>query len=299
MTRPRPIRPGARYLITRTIRQRQMWLVPSPAVNHIIGYCTAYAAARSGVQVLASVAMSNHVHDIVVDTEGRIPEFTHWRHTYIAKCIKHHFDVDEGLWSTDDTHYLELLDDNAVVDKIAYILANPVAARCVRRSDAWPGLITSVEDLRGGTQTFDRPDFFTARMPATATLTLGRADILPDLTDDALVQLVRENLQCQVRDILLEVKRDGGSFDGRARVLAVVPGSVPSTPRTTSGIRPRFATRNPRLLDAAVQRIRHFWSRYSEILAEHKKKDSDHTAVFPAGSYAVARFFGLPVHSFT
>jgi len=297
VTRPRPIFPGRRYLITRRTRLREMWLVPSDDVNHIVGYCTAIASERTGVQLVAGVAMSNHLHDVVIDHEARIPEFTHWRHTFIAKCIKHRFGVEENLWSTAGTCYTELLDDDAVMDKIGYTLANPVAARLVRRRRDWPGFITSVRDLRGGAYTFERPDFFSSAMPDTATLTLRRPDIFPELTDDELVTRAAQDLRRRELDVRHDAERHGLKFLGPARVRAVVPGTTPKGPAPQSDIRPRFATRNAALLADAIKRIYDFWGEYDQTRAD--RIDSDSTTPFPAGTYAVHRFLGLPVQDFT
>jgi len=281
-----------------------MWLVPSDDVNHIVGYCTAIAAQRTGVQFVAGVAMSNHLHDVVIDHEGRVPEFTHWRHTFIAKCIKHRFGVEENLWSTKGTCYTELLDDDAVMDKIGYTLANPVASRLVRRTRDWPGFITSVRDLRGGAYTFARPAFFSRAMPARATLTLRRPNICPELTDDELVTRAAQDLRRRELDLRHDAKARGLTFLGPARVRAVVPGTPPEGPAPTSDIRPRFASRNPAHRADAAQRLDAFCDRYETIRAarvarKDDKPPSNDDLIFPAGAYAVHRFFGLPVQDFT
>ena len=78
MTLPRPIIPGQTVMVTRRCTQRQFLLRPSPLVNSILGFCLAVAAQRYGVRLHAFCFFSNHVHLVVTDVEGALPEFTRW-----------------------------------------------------------------------------------------------------------------------------------------------------------------------------------------------------------------------------
>ncbi len=59
----------------------------SALVNQVFLYCMACAVECSGVQVVASVALSNHWHAIVTDIEGRLPEFMACLNRLVGKCI--------------------------------------------------------------------------------------------------------------------------------------------------------------------------------------------------------------------
>ena len=45
--------------------------------NSAVGYCLAHAQTKTGVKIHASIAMSNHVHHVVTDPDGRLPEFVY------------------------------------------------------------------------------------------------------------------------------------------------------------------------------------------------------------------------------
>ena len=63
--------------------------------------------------------------------------------------------------------------EQAVLEKVAYCIANPVAAGLVRRADQWPGVTTTPEQLGRASWTAKRPDFYIrAGQPAMA----GRGD---------------------------------------------------------------------------------------------------------------------------
>jgi putative transposase len=75
VTAPRQIVPGRYWMVTRRCTQRQFLLRPSSITNAYFEYCLALAAKRSGVQVIAYLAMSNHYHAVVFDPLGQLPVF--------------------------------------------------------------------------------------------------------------------------------------------------------------------------------------------------------------------------------
>ncbi len=57
------------YMVNRRCAQRQFLLGPSALVNQVFLYCLACAIECSGVQVVASVCLSNHWRAIVQDVD--------------------------------------------------------------------------------------------------------------------------------------------------------------------------------------------------------------------------------------
>ena len=62
MSSPRPIIPGATYMVTRRTTQRLFLLAPSPWLEQLFLYCLAVATEHTGVVVHALTVMSNHYH---------------------------------------------------------------------------------------------------------------------------------------------------------------------------------------------------------------------------------------------
>jgi REP element-mobilizing transposase RayT len=140
MTEPRRIVPGATYLITRRCNQRTFRLRPSPLTTHILSYCLALALEKTGVQLHAACFMSNHHHLVVSDPNGVLPDFIRELHRSTAKAMNTSQGQWENLWSAESCSVVRLVDDHDVVDKMAYVAANPVAAGLVAKPEEWPGL---------------------------------------------------------------------------------------------------------------------------------------------------------------
>src|SRR5690606_14798724 len=100
----------------------------------------------------------------------------------------------------------------AIVEKIAYVMANPVAAGLVRRAALWPGVTTLPEQLGKASWTAQRPDFyFNAEnpvWPAQATLQLAPPPIDSMSLEDT-VQAVRDELVTLEEQAHTEVRRKG------------------------------------------------------------------------------------------
>jgi putative transposase len=92
--------------------------------------------------------LSNHVHLVVTDTRGQLPRFMQYLDSLVARAVNASLGRFERFWANDGSYSaVEPIDPADVVGKIAYVLANPVAAGLVRRAAQWPGLWTAPEQL--------------------------------------------------------------------------------------------------------------------------------------------------------
>src|SRR5215213_3915482 len=149
MSLPRQIVPGRVYLVTRRCTQRTFLLRPDRATNEAFLYCLGFAAQSAQVEVVAFVAMSNHWHGVVVDTQGRLPEFLECFHKLLAKHQNALRGRWENLWASEQASAVELVNPEDVLSKMAYTLANPVADHLVARAHHWPGATSLRASLRG------------------------------------------------------------------------------------------------------------------------------------------------------
>jgi putative transposase len=140
MAHPRRVVPGETYLITRRCYQRTFRLRPCAETNRIFLYCLAFAAQRTGVVLHAVCVMSNHHHLVVTDVRGVLPEFLRELHRLTAKAINASQGQWENLWAAEPCNAVRLVTDGDVEDKIAYVVANPVAAGLVAQPEQWPGV---------------------------------------------------------------------------------------------------------------------------------------------------------------
>jgi putative transposase len=175
MTAPRQVLPGTTYLVTRRCSQRQFLLRPSKLTNAIVGYLLAVAARRHGIQLHAFCVMSNHVHLVLSDPEARLPAFAQHLWSLVARSLNSVLGRWESFWAPASYSAVALVGPDDIIDKIAYVLANPVAAGLVRRGKHWPGLWSAPETIGAGQFEFHRPDrFFRPKgvMPEHASLAL-------------------------------------------------------------------------------------------------------------------------------
>ena len=147
MTAPRQILPGVTYLVTRRCFQRQFLLRPSPLVNQVFLFLLAAAAHRFGVQVHAFCVLSNHFHLVVTDPQARLPAFEQYLDSLVARALNASLGRSESFWSPASYSAVALLTPQDVVEKTAYVLANPVAAGLVRHGRDWPGLWSSPDQI--------------------------------------------------------------------------------------------------------------------------------------------------------
>jgi REP element-mobilizing transposase RayT len=108
-------------------------------VNRLFCYVLAVAAERYGLLVHAFCVLSNHYHLVVTDPRARLPEFQRYLDGLVARATNCCLGRWESFWDPDSYSAVRLESATDVLDKIVYVLANPVAAGLVRHGSEWPG----------------------------------------------------------------------------------------------------------------------------------------------------------------
>lgn len=152
MSQPREIVQGGTYLITRRTLRRHLLFRPDTAITQLLVYALAVSTRRFGVQVHALCAMSTHLHLVVTDVRGVLPRFLQFFRRIVALGTKVLRTWEGPVWDHEATSVVRLLTHAAVVEKIAYTLANPVAAGLVRHAREWPGAKVSPSEIGRGEQ---------------------------------------------------------------------------------------------------------------------------------------------------
>jgi len=287
---PRQILPGTTYLVTRRVSQRQFLLLPSAAINQIVLYCVALAAEETGVLVHAVCALSNHIHLVVTDPHARLPHFSYVLFKYVAKCVNAHRGRWENLFAGGvQPSYVRLADEQAMLDKFAYVVANPVEAGLVRSSAHWPG----VNLWRAGTYKVRRPPvFFRNDGTAPASLKLGLAPLpLEGLPRRDILELVGQAVVARETEIRARHKAAKRAYLGVARVVAQKPTDSPFAHAPRRRLSPRVATRDKLRRIEALQRLKDFCDDYK--VARQSWCAGHRHAVFPAGVYKMRLEYGV------
>ncbi|HVI00340.1 MAG TPA: hypothetical protein VM869_16600 [Enhygromyxa sp.] len=292
--RARPIHAGRSYKITRRCVGRVMLLSPGfegKELRDFIGYCLAYAANRYGIQVHASVWMSNHHHTDVTDPHGNLVPFKQLLHSMIARGRNAQLGRFDSFWSGDEACDTRRPTDAQTLRDLVYTLTNPVKAGLVKWSSLWPGFTTA--DWRfGEMRTFKRPDWFfddDGQMPDAVSLTLVRPPIFRELDDDAMYDLLVAQVRAHEIECQREIRGKNRRFMG-LRKLARQPSNVaPKSFEERFTIKPTVAASSKWLVLAQLQRDRE-WER--EYATARALLLAGEPAVFPAGTYWMKRFAG-------
>jgi len=287
MTLPRRILPYTTYLITRRCLGRRYLLRPDPALNALFEYCLAFGARKYGIELHGLCVMSNHYHLVLTDARGVLPDFMAWLNSQLAKRIKRLRRWDEVVWEP-NVHYsaVELVGEAEALDKVAYTLLNPVSAALVRRSEDWPGVVSTLKALRRGVLPVKRPDrWFTAMHPASIDLRLTPppcfSGVAPYL--DALQKLV----ESRCRALHAQRTRDGRRLLGRRRVLKTAVAARPAGRKERFGRSPTFSALTRIAWQRAAARLRAFRAEYRRAYDAWRRGEPD--VKFPVGTWWVVR----------
>jgi putative transposase len=285
VTAPREILPGRTYLVTRRCTQRQFLLKPSPLTNALVRYCLAEAARHTGVLIHAMCFMSNHWHGVVTDPDARLPQFLERFHRLFARAQNAALGRWEALWSSDKPSVVALVSDSDVLEKIAYVIANPTAAGLVRRPSEWPGVISA--DF-GSSTSVERPDHFFdpgGAMPLHSTLTITRPPIYAHLSDEALRSRILDAIEHRVRDAHSTLRRIGRAFLGLSAIQNQSFDAVPHSPEPRRNPNPRIAAQHTPERLRAINQLLDFVRRYRGAWRAWRAGKRD--TIFPAGTYAL------------
>jgi putative transposase len=296
MTAPRQILPGTIYLVTRRCAHRQFLLKPSKSTDEIFLYLLAVAAGRYGVRVHAYCVLSNHYHLVVSDPDARLPAFHQFLDALVARAFNASLGRSEAFWDPNSYSAVTLVSPIDVVDKVAYVLANPVAARLVRSARIWPGLWSAPERIGGDELEVQRPKHFfdpKGSLPEKVTLRLTappgfasaeefRAHLVPALTEREAQAVQRAAAR--------------GGFMGVARVLAQKATGRPARGEARRTLNPRVGSLDKWKRIEALGRLVEFLHSYRSALASRRAGNA--SAIFPCGTYLMRVAHGVPCAGF-
>jgi putative transposase len=197
----------------------------------------------------------------------------------VAKCVNASLGRWENFWASEPVSYVRLLDDEAVIDKLAYLLTNPVKAGLVEDGAEWPGLRLG----RPGSYPVRRPDIFFRKegeMPKSLRRDLAPP---PGLAGRQAQKRIDEAVAEREREVRARIRREGRRFLGVRAVARQNPFDSPHTLEPRRGLSPRIASRNKWLRIETLTRCAEFVRDHAEALA--RWLEGKRTVVFPLGTY--------------
>jgi len=263
-------------------------------VSETFLYVLAVAASRYGILVHAFTVLSNHFHLVVTDPDARLPAFHQFLDALVARATNASLGRWEAFWAPDSYSAVALGSPADVIDKAAYVLANPVAAGLVRSGREWPGLWSAPERIGGDAYEVHRPrNFFDPKgsLPDKVTLQLT---VPPGFaSDDAF----REQLANALAEREAQAVRDhGGGFMGVAKVLAQKPMARPAPGEPRRNLNPRVAARDKWKRIETLGRLVEFLRAYRS--AWSARRHGGINVVFPSGTYLLRVAHGVPCAGF-
>ncbi|KYG10552.1 transposase [Sorangium cellulosum] len=299
MSQPREITPGATYMITRRVLRRHLLFRPDAAITQLLIYALAVSARRYGLQIHALCAMSTHLHLIVTDVAGVLPRFLQFFHRIVALGTKALRTWEGPVWDHEAPSVVRLLTRAAVVEKIAYILVNPVAAGLVRHAREWPGAKVDMDALGRGVLHAARPSVYldpeNPQWPEEMTLSLLLPPVIEQDGAEAFRQEVAAELARQEAQAHAELLRQGRRFLGVERVSEVSPYARATSFEALRECNPTFAVGREqgdawRIAGAAVRAFR-----ASYRAALERWRAGVRSVAFPVGTWWMRVFHGAMV----
>jgi REP element-mobilizing transposase RayT len=291
-TDARRILPGTTWFITRRCSERRFFLRPSRVVNEIVLFVLAAKAQRYGVLVHAFCVLSNHIHLVLTDVQGRLPDFMRDFDSLVARAVNASIGHFEGFWANEASYSaVEPLAPSDVLAKIAYVLANPVAAGLVKHGAHWPGLWSAPERIGGERFTAGKPQkFFDPKGPLPDKAELALA-VPPGFASAAEF---RSQLEAELRKLedeaVQKITAQGRRFVGVTRVLMQNPFARPAPGEPRFGLKPRIAARDKWKRIEGLLRLEAWDDAYRVALDRWRAGFRE--VVFPAGTWLMRVLHG-------
>lgn len=226
MTLARPVFRGDTVHIQRRTRDGRFFLVPKPETLTLVRYAYGLAAERFGLTLHSLCVMSTHVHVIATDPEALHPRFTEYAHRLIALGLKRMYGIEGSVWKEGGASVQRMIVSAALVEAMAYVRINPVAAGCVRFESAYPGVFGADEEapLEEYTEIIERPTCFGPRseLPAQVSFVLKTpAWLLDELDETGAARAISDAIRRHRDDAWRERATSRGGFLGMRRVLSI------------------------------------------------------------------------------
>ncbi|MFT7625059.1 MAG: putative transposase [Myxococcota bacterium] len=290
VTRARPIEPSDLWFVTARCHHRRFRLRPRAWLLQLLEYLLAVGALRFGILPVAIYVASNHYHLVVEDPEGRLPDFTQWFNSLVARFVNAKQGESDAVWSAAGPHCALLVDAGGVEAAIVYSLSNPVKDGLVEHGRDWPGLRTCPQDWWRRPKTVRRPtDFFRQNgpLPAEATLRWHVPSTHRQLSPMEFGQYIAARLGRSEAEHRASHKAAGRTPAGAHRVVSVDyedrAGSVESRATRPSEV----IAGDPARYRAAVDRLDGFREAYDNARLEWLA--GNRSLIWPSGTWQMHR----------
>lgn len=287
----RHYKPSLIYFVTVRCFQGRLLLRPSDETNEVLGGVLARAVRWGGVELFAFSVASNHIHMLVRAPGSNLPEFMRYLLTNVSKKVGKLTGWRGSFW---ERRYSAepVLDEQALLERVRYIVSHGVKEGLVRSWREWPGLNSVPEMLGRGTRIFNWFNW-SRRWRSRSTIgatnhfdrQLAEQEVLP-LTPLPLMRFTRKSvwrrfLRRALESIDTQGRRVHRHVLGRLGVLAQEPQHRPERPKRSR--RPWCHTTSAKLRAEFIEGYRAFRAAFS--VASARWRAGDLTARFPSFAF--------------
>jgi putative transposase len=227
--------------------------------------------------------MSNHVHLVVTDSRGLLPDFLREFHRSAAKAINALQGQRENVWANEGCSVVVLGDDEDVASKIAYVATNPVAAALVSRPDEWPGLLR----WRESSESVGRPPVYFAKDGRSPDRLVLETRCAFNAQSKNAGRDWQDRLKTKITTRIAEIRRSmsaaGRQFLGRVRVLAQSIFDTALSPEAAQSYVPKIVAHDRELRERLLGELLDFRRAYRRALTDWRA--GMRTVLFPTGTW--------------
>jgi hypothetical protein len=241
--------------------------------------------------------MSNHEHLVVTDTQGRLPDFLRDFHRVVALGVQAIRGWQGEVWDGAATSCVTLCTPSAIVEKLAYIMNNPVRAGLVHAAEDWPGVMVLPTELGRKTWKQERPNvFYSAANPQWP----GHAELqvtMPKhyLSDDELRRAVSTELAMLTEEVHRKLRAQGRRVLGRAGIMKIPPSHSTHRTEPKRARQPTIAAGRGQkaMLTTALAALKRFRRKYRDALSQWREGIRD--VLFPRYTWLMSCLHGVPI----
>lgn len=278
------------YFVTARTIQARLLLRPTEDANALIGGVLARAVQLTGVHLHGFVFASNHLHLLVTAEGDTLSRFMQHLLGNLARKVGRLVGWTGAFWERRFSAET-VLDDEAALARLRYILAHGVKEGLVSRVLEWPG-VSCARLLLGTMSRFFRWFHWGSRWSGGALKSQGE-----DLLSDHWAEKIRlelaplpawrafseERRRGAVKQLIADIERNEGRNQvlGIRGVVSQDPHHRPLSPKRTPGILCHASLRSLRV--AFLERYRSFRADY--LLASEKYRGGDWSVSFPPRAF--------------
>jgi hypothetical protein len=281
--------PGDTVMLTRRCKERRYRLRPSTETNQVVLYAYAYAAYVTSTEVNAITAMSNHPHSCVGDRKGLHPKFSEIANRIIAQGVGRLQNIPGPVFCRESRlNAVRLTSLEAIVERLAYVIANPVTSFACKRPEKWRGVWVNPLGKGPRKMVVLRPEGVSKRYPERVELevTLPRA-LVETYGEIGARQMVARRVEELCEEARAEARERGWRLPAADEAELLDPMDAPRTPPKKGFTIPTWSAGSD--IDAAKRARaarRAFIEAYRAAWLVWSTREDERTVVeFPHGTY--------------